>query len=259
MFLRLTAKVGKVGKAEAKTIVTSKEDSLSVRSSEVSVSHHSDVEQPGPLPPPLAVHLPDSSSTPSPPNPLVRNEDAVEIRSTQSHRNLGVFAKQDFPSRHKIILERPAISCIHFTQGWASYKNVGVVWNSLPEQRRTGLSQAFTSLRHMPTDKDVDWSQRKKLETFIEEYAFSDPQRRKAHIFRLASHINHACTRCANAEHWTDSVHPHPIKITLVRDVKKDEEIFIHYGKKRMSFGCAVCGIKGNPKYPKLEEGKGSN
>ncbi|KAM3464723.1 hypothetical protein NHJ6243_002287 [Beauveria neobassiana] len=82
---------------------------------------------------------------------------------------------------------------------------------------------------------------KKRLEDFVTDYAFWDPQRDQAHIYRLSSHINHACQMCANAGFWVDSAYPHRIVVTLVRGVRHGDEIFICYGKTNTPYGCALC------------------
>ncbi|KAM5355731.1 hypothetical protein ACJ41O_002377 [Fusarium nematophilum] len=187
--------------------------------------------------------------------PLSQNLDAVVILSTHDHRNLGLFATQDFPARHKIIVERPLVSCIHFCQQYGKVKNIYKVWTRLTHQRRRELTLAFTPLRKIPVEKTLSISNQLKLEKFIEDYAFWDPNRSRAHVFRLTSHINHACTSCANAQHWTDLDFPNYMTVTLVKPVQTGDEIFIHYGKRRMGFGCAVCGAYGNSRF---SEGRGN-
>lgn len=101
----------------------------------------------------------------------------------------------------------------------------------------------YPGLRKVPDGGDDAFKERdkKRLESFISDYAFSDPQRDRAHIYELTCYINHACGSCANAEFWVDSGWPNSITVKLVQDVKMDDEIFICYHKPNLCFGCALC------------------
>ncbi|KAL6696374.1 hypothetical protein J3F84DRAFT_373836 [Trichoderma pleuroticola] len=80
---------------------------------------------------------------------------------------------------------------------------------------------------------------------FVLEYAFSNPGQSRVNIYRLASHINHACHKCANAYISIEPEIPYAITVRLVREVKKGREIFINYNRPSGNkFGCAVCGIR---------------
>ncbi|KAF4978092.1 hypothetical protein FZEAL_5482 [Fusarium zealandicum] len=182
------------------------------------------------------------------PAPLPQNSNAVGVRATRTRRNLGVFANRDFPLGYKIIFERPAISCVHWSMR-NGRKNIGDVWTESSEERRFYLCATFASLRNVPCERAISESHKRDLETFIEEYGFWDPPRRMAHVYALTSHINHACIRCANAQQWTDSERPNCITVTLVKPVQQGDEIFIHYNRRRMRFGCGVCGTRKNPDY----------
>lgn len=169
-----------------------------------------------------------------------RNWDIVEIQAAGSCGN-GVFAKVDLEKGHKIIVERPILSCIH----WMLRKGLRTVskdWMKLSLEDQQQMTSYFTRLRDVPIGGKPLLPQHKKvLEKFIEEYGFWDPQRARAHVYLLVSHINHACISCANAEQWTDSSYPHRITVKLVKPVKAGKEIFINYNR-RTPFGCALCG-----------------
>ncbi|KAJ3496279.1 hypothetical protein NLG97_g2773 [Lecanicillium saksenae] len=168
-----------------------------------------------------------------------RNFGVLYIHETETKRKLGVFAGFSLPKGHRIICERPAFSCIQ----WKGKKTAKEEWLKLSLQQRLEMRVWFRKLRTLAlggTDTFTK-SDKKQLEAFVSDYAFWDPQRAKAHIYRLTSHINHACRSCANAELWVDSEDPNKINVKLVRDVEKDGEIFIFYNKKKLPFGCALC------------------
>lgn len=164
--------------------------------------------------------------------------EAIEVRDTQSKRGLGMYARYDIPKNTKIIEEAPAISCVH----WKGKKTIAQEWLRLPIAKQQSLVDGLHRLKGLPVgaktlmDKEV-----KQLEGFIRDYAFLDPQKAKAHIFPFTGHINHACARCANAQLWVDSADPHKMTVRMVKDVRADDEIFIHYNRNDLAFGCALC------------------
>lgn len=166
---------------------------------------------------------------------------AVTIKDTNTPRELGVFVNVDLPSRHKVIVEDPIISCIHWRQR-KGVRTIGEEWLKLKPRVRADLRNTFKRLSVVKSEETMSPSDRKKLEGFMEDYAFWDGRMSNAYIYKLVSHINHACPSCANAQHWVDSQDPNCISIRLVRNVKAGEELFIHYGKTNLSFRCAVCG-----------------
>ncbi|KAH0528115.1 hypothetical protein TsFJ059_003017 [Trichoderma semiorbis] len=84
-----------------------------------------------------------------------------------------------------------------------------------------------------------------KFFCFVLEYAFSNPQRSRINIYPFASHINHACDKCANAQFWVQAEAPDRITVSLVRNVRKGQEIFINYNRPSgNTFGCAICGAR---------------
>ncbi|KAH7170805.1 hypothetical protein EDB81DRAFT_180419 [Dactylonectria macrodidyma] len=179
---------------------------------------------------------------------LPRNKEATYI---SSHVNRGrcVHLNQDFPRGHCVIVEKPAISCVHWRQRQGR-RTIGDMWDKLSHDARLELQQAFKKLEDIPINKKLNIGGRKLLEKFVEEYAFWDSKNTNAHVYAVASHINHACTTHANAQQWTDSDHPNCITVTLVRDMKAGEELFINYNKGRMRFGCAVGGSRcDEPRY----------
>lgn len=180
--------------------------------------------------------------------------DAVVVKDTKSRRGRGVYARVDLPKGHPVIVEEPMISCIHWRQR-KGIKNVGEQWMKLTPKARSDLRNTFPKLLGIKSDKTLSSSGRKKLEQFIDEYAFWDGRRDWAHIYHLGSLINHACGSCANAYHWTDAEAPNLQTIRLSRDVVAGEELFIHYGKRNLSYGCGVCG---SHKQSKLEDLSGT-
>lgn len=153
-----------------------------------------------------------------------------------------MFAYRDWPNGHKIIMETPALSCIHWRQRYGT-RNVAQEWELLKIGQKEELRKCFRKLRKVATGGNDHLTKfdRKRLESFIDEYAFRPPQGDKAYIYNLASHINHACRSCANAEHWTDFKSPNAIHVTLVRPVQSGEEIFIYYNKADLELTCPLC------------------
>lgn len=169
----------------------------------------------------------------------LRNFDVVYIGDTGTARGLGVFASHNLSKGHKIIVEKPAISCIHFKQ----HKTAAAEWQKLPVSKQQELVSRFRKLKGVPvgTRVPLDKKQIKRLESFIGDYGFSDPNRGRAHVFSLTSHINHACRSCANAQHWTDGIEGNHMTVKLIKDVSAGDEIFVHYNRTKLGFGCAVC------------------
>ncbi|KAF4968488.1 hypothetical protein FSARC_4133 [Fusarium sarcochroum] len=148
--------------------------------------------------PPLIPHEPPPSS--SQPN-------GGAIRETGTSYGVGLIAERDLPRKHNIIENEPPILSCHF-------KAVGNKY-----------------LRKIPTGRQLSLREQGNLQNLVRDYAFNDPQGRWALIFELTSHINHACMSCASAQFTVDPEYPYEITVTLVRDVQKDEEVFIHYNK----------------------------
>lgn len=169
----------------------------------------------------------------------LRNFDVVYIGDTGTNRGLGVFASHNLSKGHRIIIEKPAISCVHFKQ----HKTVAAEWQKLPVSKQQELVSRFRKLKGVPVGRRValDKKQIKCLESFIGDYGFSDPNRGRAHVFSLTSHINHACRSCANAQHWTDGIEGNHMTVKLVKDVRAGDEIFVHYNRPKLGFGCALC------------------
>ena len=171
-----------------------------------------------------------------------RNYDALYICDTGTRRKLGVFASRDWPRGYKVIAETPALSCTYWRQRYGK-RNIDEEWEMLKLSHKEDLRKCFRKLRKvaMGNNDQLTMYDQKRLESFIEEYAFRPPQSDRAHIYKLASHINHACMSCANAEHWTESNSPNTIHVKLVRPVKSGEEIFIYYNRSDLKFTCPLC------------------
>ncbi|KAL7790967.1 hypothetical protein V8C37DRAFT_383006 [Trichoderma ceciliae] len=174
----------------------------------------------------------------------VNNWEAVTISDTFTRRGRGIFAARDFRKGHNIIVEPPIITCTHWAQNNGS-RTIAEEWCALPLEDQLQLRTIFRKrLRYVPVGQDtIGPFYRRMLENFVLEYGFCNPQRSLAHIYVLASHINHACNRCANAQQWTESDVPHRIIVKLVKPLKMGDELFINYNRRQgSSFGCAVCG-----------------
>jgi predicted RNA-binding Zn-ribbon protein involved in translation (DUF1610 family) len=107
--------------------------------------------------------------------------------------------------------------------------------------QREELTRTFAPLRNMPTRRNLNIIQKRRLRKFKRNYAFQDPMGTRALIYGLASHINHACPDCAQAIFLVEAKNPHEITVRLQKNVRADEEIFIHYGKSRLNFDCPLC------------------
>lgn len=170
---------------------------------------------------------------------LSRNCDILSIRHTGTKRAVGVFAQSDLPSGYIIISEPPALSCVHWKQG---KRTVSEEWLKLSHKQRETMRMWFRKLQKVAHGGNDSFKSddKKRLEKFISNYGFSDPQRDRAHIYTLGSHINHACRTCANAQYWVDSTLPNRITVRTVKSVKAGDEIFICYNK-RVSYRCPLC------------------
>jgi regulator of sigma D len=120
-------------------------------------------------------------------------------------------------------------------------RNIADVWIRLGQERKQELQQYFQKLRGISTNGEkLSRLDRLRLRRFIEEYAFWDTGGSDAHVYRLASHMNHACRSCANAQQYTEMASPNAITVALVRTVRANEEILINYNR-RSSLKCSVC------------------
>jgi hypothetical protein len=173
------------------------------------------------------------------------NENILVLKPARNPKcGLGVFTKYACPSRTKIIDEAPLVSSIFWGQRHGK-RDIAKVWEeALNDISRDLIRARFQQLRDVPDLPTRKHKDRKKLERFVEQYAFWDTSRTKAHIYWWTSMINHACVTCANAEFW---ITPERAVVRLVKPLAADEELFIHYNRAGLAFGCAVCS-KGGPK-----------
>ncbi|CAM1506695.1 Fc.00g063360.m01.CDS01 [Cosmosporella sp. VM-42] len=120
-------------------------------------------------------------------------------------------------------------------------------WAKLTRKQRFDLRHTFRRLKTISPNPTLDEGDGRKLERFIDDYGFWDGRHSHAHIFDLACHINHACPRCANAGHYVDAAEPNTMTIRTMRKIRPGEELFIHYGKSDLPYGCAVCNAGARP------------
>lgn len=142
----------------------------------------------------------------------------------------------------QIIHETPLFSCDKPRRLWGAHQSIALAWTTLNGQTRDELQAAFAGLLGLSTRAGLSKTQRQQLEGFVKEYASADMGGRRVHIHRIASHINHACGRCANAKASIDSADPNSISVTLLRPVSAGEQILIKY--KKPNAHCFVCGTR---------------
>lgn len=177
--------------------------------------------------------------------PKLQNENAVEIRES-SGKGRGVFARLELPKGHAVIVEKALFSCTYWRQ--KGLRTHVQDWTSSKSRTRLELKDYFpTKLANIPDEKLAD-RDRKRLKRFIKEYAFWDTRLDRAHIYKLASHINHACASCANASHFTECSSPNLITIRLLAPIKAGDELFICYNKSNLPYRCAVCRATKKPR-----------
>lgn len=131
------------------------------------------------------------------------------------------------------------MSCVYWKER-KGRRELEEAWDSLNAQARTALMERFPRLDFKHPDTPSP-SRYQKLDNFIKEYAFCDGTKEMAHVYLLASMINHACAGCANAQVWVDPEEPHEISVRLVKPVDKGAEIFIHYNKAGLKLRCGMC------------------
>ncbi|PTB64478.1 hypothetical protein BBK36DRAFT_1124959 [Trichoderma citrinoviride] len=176
----------------------------------------------------------------------LKNEDVVAIRDTKTKRGHGIFATGDFLSDHVIIAEQPALS--FYMPQEVSMANMRrefeVQWCDLLVPQQDALKAEFPKLRLVASGRrQLSLLQSIHLYNFALEYSYSSPDGDFANIYSLASYINHACRRCANAVQGMEWHQPHRVLIRLIKPVEAGEEIFIHYNTAEgRKLACAVCG-----------------
>ncbi|PKK44782.1 hypothetical protein CI102_9376, partial [Trichoderma harzianum] len=180
--------------------------------------------------------------------PYMSNSLAVKIKHTRTSRGLGVFTTQSFPAGHRILREGAIFSCLHPAQAEETEWRRSVVdrWRWLAVLDQSWFKDHFPHIQYMPLGTlELTPHEATKFLCFLLEYAFSNPQRNRINIYPFASHINHACDKCANAQFWIQAEAPVRITVRLLRNVRKGQEIFINYNRPSgNTFGCAVCGAR---------------
>lgn len=107
---------------------------------------------------------------------LQQNFEVLKIHETNTERRLGVVTRRALPKGYKVIHEPAAFSWYH----WASGRRTAVAeWSELSYAHRKHMRLLYPGLRKVPEGGDDAFKERdkKRLETFISDYAFSDPQR----------------------------------------------------------------------------------
>ncbi|KAF5976740.1 hypothetical protein FBULB1_6834 [Fusarium bulbicola] len=135
-----------------------------------------------------------------------------------SKRKTGVFACRDLPHGHEIIgAKRPIFAD--------------------PDVYRDP-TEAFASLNRKMID-DFNAIEHVCLDKFKRDHAFEEPWVTSAVVESLAKHINHACPDCAQGTFLVAETYD--ITVTLVKDVRAEEEIFIDFGEAGSHLACSLC------------------
>jgi hypothetical protein len=172
---------------------------------------------------------------------VLRRIPAVEIRHTGTERGRGVFAKRNLTCNRIIIdKELPILT--------SNRESLRADWNLTTMRTRREVADLFSRLENIPTDRAVVANEPSEmiLEDFRRDYAFQDPNGWRSLIYRAASHLNHACTDCANAECVVDAEEPHPITVKVTKRVRANKEIFMNYRDDwgNLPFICPECARK---------------
>lgn len=172
---------------------------------------------------------------------------AVRIRHTGTERGRGLFANRNL-TRHQIIIdeESPILT--------SSHDSLRADWNLTTLETRQEVARLFSRLENIPTDRALAANEPSEtiIENFRRDYAFQDPAGRRALIYRTASHMNHACAYCANAEWNVDAEEPHQITVRVTQRVRANKEIFINYGWGNLPFACSECARRSAKRYSEL-------
>ncbi|KIL94926.1 hypothetical protein FAVG1_01857 [Fusarium avenaceum] len=170
-----------------------------------------------------------------------RRTPVVHIRHTGTERGRGVFAKRNL-TRNKIIIDKelPILK--------SDRNSLRADWNLTSLHTRREVAGLFSRLANIPTDRALvaDEPSEMIIEDFRRDYAFPDPTGSRSLIYTVASHLNHACTDCANAEWIVDADEPHRITVQVTKRVRANKEIFITYGDDwgNLPFICSECAKK---------------
>lgn len=179
---------------------------------------------------------------------LLQNDTAVSIRKA-GECGRGLFVDYDIPRQHMVLLERPAFTTISDTYkcNQANFETIERAWVKLSQDKKLELRRCFHNrLQSISLEVPLPLADKKRLESFIADYGFRDlsDNNRNAYIFKLASHLNHACGRCANCRFWVNSISPNEIHVKLTKDVSAGNQLFITYNE-RDPFKCPVCQRSG--------------
>ncbi|KAH7328897.1 hypothetical protein B0I35DRAFT_418688 [Stachybotrys elegans] len=186
--------------------------------------------------------------------PGLLNEDVVQKENTRSRRGQGVYTKRRLEAKRVVIEEAPAIWCIFWKERWGKRDIVSVWEDEFSDAQRNKARHRFKRLKDLP-DR-LDKKQKKQIMRFVKDYAFWGGAKDKAFIYSLGSHINHACADCANATVTIESEVPNIMGVRLRQILEPGQEIFIHYGRSKLPFGCAVCS-KGRSRLGRLVDSVG--
>lgn len=164
------------------------------------------------------------------------------IRKTGTSRGRGVFTRQDLPRKHPVLLESPILTCRHgYIIGRRKFRDIDAVWTKLAVDKKQEIVNCFKKLKDVTIDGKLGSADKRTLEHFITEYGFRDSgNNMDAYIFKLACHINHACSKCANSIAIVSNETTCRITVRLQRDLEAHEELLINYGKT-LPYRCAVC------------------
>ncbi|KAF5240165.1 hypothetical protein FANTH_9674 [Fusarium anthophilum] len=152
----------------------------------------------------------------------VRLERDIEIcRRNGFRRKTGVFARRDLPQGHEIIGAKQTIFIA-------------------PDVYREP-TKAFASMNRKIID-DFNATQHVCLDQFKRDHGFEEPWVTSAAIKSLAKWINHACPDCAQGTFLVAETYD--ITVTLVKDVRAEEEIFIDFGEAGSHLACPLCSTE---------------
>lgn len=117
-------------------------------------------------------------------------------------------------------------------------------WLQLTQLQKTVIASSNPRLKRLPCADGASLGSRNRhrLSSYISTHGFRRPLGHDAHIYRIASNINHACRTCANCE-W--SIQGTEMHITTLQAIGQNEQLFIRYtADDNLPFSCALCGEK---------------
>ncbi|KAK7226348.1 hypothetical protein V2G26_014351 [Clonostachys chloroleuca] len=168
----------------------------------------------------------------------LENEAILRVAETGTIRGLGVFAKANVSQGHRVIFERPVMSCAAATLTDAS---LYYEWTKIGVEGQNRLKRLFWKLRLLPSSENPGFYTMRRLKSFVREHAYlqkSDPK--KANIYKWCSYLNHACGKCANADYTVDSFSG-AISVTTTRPVQAGEEVIVNYNRGKQNLHCTAC------------------